>query len=167
MLVIYQAENHDDFSEVRGLLLEYLTWATSQAKEHYNVEVDVDDMLHQSIAELDLFTPPSGRLLLVKEDEAIAGIACMKKLRDDTCEIKRMYVRPSFRGKQIGRSLLNALIQDAKEIGYSKILLDSARFMEAAHKLYRSTGFKEIELYPETEMTEDFQEYMVYMEMIL
>ncbi len=91
----------------------------------------------------------------------------MKSIREDTCEIKRMYVRPVYRGKKIGRNLLDQLIQDAKEIGYSKILLDSAQFMREAHSLYRSAGFKDIALYPETEMSEDFQEHMVYMELEL
>ena len=124
-------------------------------------------MLDHSMSEINLFSPPSGRILLAREEGEAAGVACMKSIRDDTCEIKRMYVRPVYRGKKIGRNLLNQLIQDAKEIGYSKILLDSAQFMREAHSLYRSAGFKDIKLYPETEMSEDFQEHMVYMELEL
>ena len=76
-----------------------------------------------------------------------------------------MYVRPGFRGKKIGKKLLDQLIQDAKLIGYSKILLDSAIYMEKAHSLYRSMGFIEVDRYPESEMDLDFQKYMVYMEL--
>jgi len=167
MVTISQAQSQDDIDGVRELLSEYLAWATDQAKELYNEIVDVDEMLDHSMSEINLFSPPSGRLLLAREEGVAAGVAFMKSIREDTCEIKRMYVRPAFRGKKIGRNLLNQLIQDAKEIGCSKILLDSARFMREAHFLYRSAGFKEIELYPETEMSEDFQEHMVYMELKL
>ena len=167
MATISQVESQDDIECVRELLFEYLVWATDQAKELYNETVDVDEMLEHSMAEVNLFSPPSGRLLLAREDGVAAGVACVKSIREDTCEIKRMYVRPVYRGKKIGRNLLNQLIQDAKEIGYSKILLESPQFMREAHSLYRSVGFKDIELYPEPEMSEDFQEYMVYMELEL
>jgi GNAT superfamily N-acetyltransferase len=167
MATISQAQSQDDIDGVRELLSEYLVWATDQAMELYNEIVDVDEMLDHSMSEINLFSPPSGRLLLAREEGVAAGVAFLKSIREDTCEIKRMYVRPVYRGKKIGRNLLNQLIQDAKEIGYSKILLDSARFMREAHSLYRSAGFKDIELYPETEMSEDFQEHMVYMELTL
>jgi GNAT superfamily N-acetyltransferase len=167
MVTIYQVESQDDIEGVRELLFEYLSWATDQAKELYDEVVDVNEMLDYSMSEINLFSPPSGRLLLAREEGVAAGVACMKIIREDTCEIKRMYVRPFYRGKKIGRNLLDQLIQDAKEIGYSKILLDSAQFMMEAHSLYRSVGFKDIELYPETEMSEDFQEHMVYMELEL
>jgi len=167
MVTIYQMHSQDDIEDVRELLFEYLSWATDRAKELYNEVVDVDEMLDHSMSEIILFSPPSGRLLLAREEGMAAGVACMKSIREDTCEIKRMYVRPDYRGKKIGRNLLNQLIQDAKEIGYSKILLDSAQFMREAHSLYRSVGFKDVELYPETEMSEDFREYMVYMELEL
>ncbi len=55
----------------------------------------------------------------------------------------------------------------AKEIGYSKILLDSAKFIQEAYSLYQSVGFREVEIYSETKMTENFQEHMVYMELEL
>jgi GNAT superfamily N-acetyltransferase len=167
MVTIYQVESQDDIDGVRELLFEYLSWATDRAKELYNEVVDVDEMLDHSMSEINLFSPPYGRLLLAREEGVVAGVACMKSIREDTCEIKRMYVRPIYRGKKIGRNLLNQLIQDAKGIGYSKILLDSAQFMREAHSLYRSVGFKDIELYPETEMSEDFEEHMVYMELEL
>ncbi|MCD4675137.1 MAG: GNAT family N-acetyltransferase, partial [Desulfobacula sp.] len=82
-------------------------------------------------------------------------------------EIKRMYVRPGHRGKKIGQNLLGQLIQSAREIGCSKVLLDSARFMTNAHALYQSAGFTEVDIYSETEMTKNFQDHMIYMELKL
>ena len=167
MVTISQMQSQDDMDDVRELLYEYLSWATDQAEKLYNENVNLDEMIGHSMSEIESFSPPSGRLLLAKEEGVAAGAAFMKKIRQDTCEIKRMYVRPIFRGKKIGRKLLNQLIKDAKDMGYSKILLDSARFMKEAHSLYSSVGFNKVELYPETEMSEDFQEHMVYMELDL
>jgi len=127
MVTINQVESQDDIEGVRELLFEYLSWATDQAKELYDEDVDVNEMLDYSMSEINLFSPPSGRLFLARVEGVAAGVACMKSIREDTCEIKRMYVRPLYRGKKIGRNLLNQLIRDAKEIGYSKILLDSAQ----------------------------------------
>ncbi len=63
--------------------------------------------------------------------------------------------------------LLEKLLSEAKEVGYSEVRLDSARFMHAAHSLYRSAGFQEIDPYPESEIPPEFQEHWIFMEMIL
>ncbi|MBU8850064.1 MAG: GNAT family N-acetyltransferase [Desulfobacterales bacterium] len=169
MVTIYQAQDKEDLEYTRELFFEFLTWAIGKSKKLYNEYIDIDKMLNHSMSEIDkgVFSPPHGRLMLAKEADQAAGIACMKKIREGTCEIKRIYVRPGYRGKKIGQKLLDQLIQSAREVEYSKILLDSARFMKEAHSLYRSAGFKEIEIYSETEMTGDFQEHMVYMELKL
>ena len=67
--------------------------------------------------DIGLFSEPHGHLLLAKEGDQAIGIACIKKIRKETCEIKRIYVRSGFRGKKIGHKLLAQLIQSAKEIG--------------------------------------------------
>jgi GNAT superfamily N-acetyltransferase len=76
-----------------------------------------------------------------------------------------MYVRPAFRRKGIGRALAQRLISEARGIGYASIRLDSTRFMKAAHALYRSLGFREIEPYPESEIPPEFQSHWVFMEL--
>jgi GNAT superfamily N-acetyltransferase len=72
------------------------------------------------------------------------GVGCLQKLRPDTAEIKRMFVRPSTRGRGIGRLLLDRLVAEAHELGHDQVLPDSSRFMHAAHRLYRSVGFNAI-----------------------
>lgn len=79
-------------------------------------------------------------------------------------EIKRMFVRPASRGQGVGRMLLEALIAEARQIGYSTIRLDSTRFMKAAHSLYRSAGFQEIGPYQESEIPPEFHQHWVFME---
>jgi GNAT superfamily N-acetyltransferase len=120
-----------------------------------------------NILELDKFSPPGGRLLLAECDNQIAGIACMRKIREDIGEIKRMYVRPAFLRRGIGRALVEALITAAREIGYPRVWLDSARFMRAAHTMCRSIGFREIAPYPESEIPGEFQVHWLFMEMLL
>lgn len=162
-----QAQNQEDLQDFRSLLIEYLSWATQQAKDLYDQDVDMDEMLDHSLSDIQVFSPPTGCLLLAKIGGETVAMACLKGIRENTCEIKRMYVRPNYRGMKIGRRLLEQLILSAKDLGYSNIFLDSAQFMREAHTLYRSAGFIDIHIYPETEMVDDFEEHMVYMQLDL
>lgn len=152
---------------MRELLLEYLTWTIAQTKQVLGEDVDVEVMLANSMSKLDSYMPPDGQLLLASLEGIPVGVVFLKKLREDACEVKRMYVRPGYRGKKIGYKLLDQLIINAKNAGYQSILLDSGRFMSQAHALYRSVGFKDIERYPESEMGEGFEAHMVYMQLDL
>ena len=167
MPTIYQARSAEDFANVRELLLEYLTWTIAQTKQVLGEDVDVEVMLANSMSKLDSYMPPDGQLLLASLEGIPVGVVFLKKLREDACEVKRMYVRPGYRGKKIGYKLLDQLIINAKNAGYQSILLDSGRFMSQAHALYRSVGFKDIERYPESEMGEGFEAHMVYMQLDL
>lgn len=167
MLRIYQVETAEDKTHVRELWWEYLQWANSRVNEEFGVDFDIQSMLEQNMLELDKYSPPSGRLLLAEYDNQIAGIAHMRKIREDIGEIKRMYVRPAFRRRGIGRALAEALITEAREIGYPRVWLDSARFMKAAHTLYRSIGFREIEPYPESEIPAEYHSHWIFLEMPL
>ena len=121
-------------------------------------------MLEEDMQNLDKFYPPDGRLLLADSDNQVVGIACLRKIKNDICEVKRMYVREAFRGTGIGRMLLDKLIEAAQDSGYPRVRLDSARFMYEAHSLYRSFGFQEIDPYPESEIPEEFQSNWLFME---
>jgi GNAT superfamily N-acetyltransferase len=91
----------------------------------------------------------------------------MKKLSDEICEIKRMYVRPNFRKQGVGRAMLQHLIDEARAMGYGQMYLDSANFMQAAHALYRSMGFRTIEPYDGSEIPQDFQKHWQFMALVL
>ncbi len=164
MTSIRQAVVDEDRALIRELFWEYLEWANIRCNEEFGINFDIESMLEQDMAKLEVFLPPYGRLLLAIEGARVAGIACMRRIRKDIGEIKRMYVRPEFRGRGIGRALLKALIVEAQEIGYPKVQLDSSRFQEAAQSLYRSEGFHEIEPYAESEIPPEFQQYWVFME---
>jgi GNAT superfamily N-acetyltransferase len=167
MLRIYQVDSDHDTAQVRRLFLEYLEWANSRIVEEFGFCFDIQSMVEGDMLELDKFLPPDGRLLLAEHEGRVTGLACMRRIRPDMGEIKRMYVRPEFRGMGIGRALLEALIAEAREIGYPRVRLDSTRFMKEAHRLYRSAGFEEIDPYTESEIPAEYQSHWVFMEMKL
>lgn len=101
------------------------------------------------------YAPPAGRLLLALQESSegpgeAAGCAALRKFDQGACEMKRLYVRPAFRGAGAGRELVNELISEARSIGYRRMLLDTLPSMKEAHELYRSLGFREIPSYQES-----------------
>jgi GNAT superfamily N-acetyltransferase len=167
MLEIFQATTAEHRQDARELFWEYLQWGNLMLDREFGVVFDIQSMLEQDMLELAKFSPPAGRLLLASEQGQPAGIACLRKIKEGMGEVKRMYVRPAFRGRGIARALLERLIEAAREIGYARVRLDSARFMAAAHALYRSAGFQEIDPYPESEIPAEFQPNWIFMELTL
>ena len=103
MLKIYQADSVEDMAHVNELNREYLNWLKSKAKEIFDVELDIESKYDQDVSRLDEFDLPQGRLLLAEYDSQIAGMGCIRKILEGVCEIKRLYVRSTFRGKSIAR----------------------------------------------------------------
>jgi len=94
------------------------------------------------------YAPPEGRLLLVEYDGQLAGCVALHKLESGICEMKRLYLRPRFRGKGLGRVLAERVIAEARQIGYQRMRLDTVEpVMKDAVAMYRKLGFKEIPPY--------------------
>lgn len=161
--------------QARALISEYLNWLNERLGPEYDMQFDVAAMLRSDLTDPDKFRPPHGRFYLARHAGQIAGVGCLKKLSAAVGELQRMYVLPAFRGKGIGRALAHRLIEDARLIGYRKLRLESLEFLEAAHALYRSIGFHEIEPYADNSMesyqpSDQLQRYYsitVFMEMDL
>jgi len=109
------------------------------------------------------YAPPTGRLLLAMTNGEAFGCVALRKIDADTCEMKRLFVRPEFRGTGLGLKLAEAIISAGRELGYRRMRLDTLpEKMERAVRMYRSLGFKEIEPYYENPV-----EVVTYMELQL
>lgn len=93
------------------------------------------------------YARPAGRLFVALEEGCAAGCGALRRLDEQTCEMKRLYVRPAYRGKGTGRKLIDALMSSAREIGYERMRLDTLPSMTRAIALYRALGFREIPPY--------------------
>ncbi len=164
---ILQARPTEDVQVVKELFWEYLTWANDMNEREFGLRLDIAKMLQEDIADLRKFMPPDGRLLLAQDDDSTAGCVCLRKLRPSIGEVKRLYVKPTFRGKGIGKMLVRNLLEEARVVGYAMIRLDSTRYMVNAHDIYRSFGFQEIAPYPESEIPKEYHAHWIFMELSL
>ena len=141
MLSIIQAELPDQIAEAKTLFREYESWlGMSLCFQGFEEE----------LATLPgKYAPPKGTLLLAYYDDELAGCIALRPMQEaGVCEMKRLFVRDDFRGKQIGLKLIDRLLADARDIGYSKMRLDTyPPKMGNAVKLYESHGFREIPQY--------------------
>ena len=167
MLTIVQADTQEQIQRFQELVAEYKAWDIEMSgRLGLNVDTLLDFGYKESVLELVAeFAPPSGRLLLASFDGQVAGCAGLRRLSPEIGEIKRVYVRPAFRRKRVGRALIEAIISAARTIGYRKLRLETASFMEGAQALYRSLGFDLIE--PYREIPEVMRHLGVFMELNL
>lgn len=95
---------------------------------------------------------PEGRLYLLFYENKLAGCIGLRKIDEAACELKRLYVRPEYRGKGLSSCLVQKIIEEAKKIGYTFMLLDTLPFLQSAIHLYRKFGFYETECYNDSPM---------------
>ncbi|MCM1091041.1 MAG: GNAT family N-acetyltransferase [Butyrivibrio sp.] len=147
--------------EVRELFAEYtdmLAEGDSQFREYLAIQKYDEELEHLEVK----YAPPHGRLYLVSCDGQTAGCIALRRIDAQSCEMKRLYVRPAFRGQRIGELLIQRVIDDARAIGYSHMLLDTLPFLQSALHLYRRFGFYEIPSYNDSPM-----ETSIYMKLDL
>lgn len=136
---IIQAQTENHIREARILFREYET----------ALGVDLCfQSFEEELANLPgKYAPPDGLLMLAADDSDVAGCAAMRKIGEHVCEIKRLFVRPQYRGMGIGRMLAQEIICRARHAGYHVMYLDTLAILERAIALYRSLGFQETEPY--------------------
>ena len=165
---------HVHRSQVFDLMVEYSEWMAKEISEHFKIDIlaarGISCIREYVASDFDrLISEVSSRgvFYLVEFEGVIIGMGALDQIREKTGAIKRMYIRPSYRGKGYGKALLQQLLQKAREFGYYSVYLDSGRFMTTAHKLYRSFGFIECNEYPETEIPPQFRPQWLFMEKTL
>ena len=161
MLRISQVHTDSEIAAVGDLIREYTAWATSLQASSFEAPPFKD--LESELAALPgIYGPPSGRLLLAMWNEQPAGCIAFFAHDARTCELRRLYVRPSFRGCGIGTELLKTLLEHAHQAGFDRIVLDSHIAMTEAHALYEAFGFRAMEA-PEG-FPEIYLPYVLFME---
>ena len=127
------------YEEYSAMLLETdPVFARSLAQQNYDEEI-----LHLE----EKYAPPKGQIYLVFVDGELAGCVGMKPSDDSHAELKRLYVRPAFRGRNLGETLTRRIMDDARKAGYRYLRLDTLPGLKSALKLYRRLGFREIDPY--------------------
>jgi len=152
--------------------ISYLNWLRDAYLEQFGLDMidvigHIDKYVQNSLPMLESMIPPESIIYVVSFYDEIVGMGGLRCITEDIVEVKRMYVKPEFRGKGLGKALLDKLLETAQNIGYSKIRLDTGVFMKAAQKVYQSAGFYEIEEYPESEVPKEVRHNWIYMEKIL
>jgi len=132
----------EEIPVARALIVEYGA----------SLEIDLSyQSFEDEIASLPgSYAPPGGQLLLARVEGEPAGCVAVRRLDAEHCEMKRLYVRPAYRGTGVGRLLAEAAIRHARELGYLEMRLDTLATMKGAHALYASLGFQEIAPYTQS-----------------
>ncbi len=154
MLKILAAITNEDMRHIRALFEEYAA----------SLDFDLNfQHFDQELAHLPgEYSEPHGCLLLARSDDLVAGCIALRAMDDGICEMKRLYVRPQFRKLGLGKMLVQAIIEKARQKGYRAMRLDTVPAMERAQALYRSFGFQEIAPYRYNPI-----EGAVFMELVL
>jgi putative acetyltransferase len=154
-LLLVQAESPAQLAQARELFLEYArSLGFSLCFQNFD----------QELAGLPGgYAPPEGRLLIAEYDGQVVGCVALHKLEPGICEMKRLYLRPTVRGKGLGRILAERIIAEARQIGYHRMRLDTVEpVMKDAVAMYRKLGFTEIAPYCPNPMSG-----VIYMELQL
>ena len=138
-VILVQATTDAQIGAARALFEEYQVW------------LGIDLCFQNFEAELrglpGKYAPPEGRLLLAGVGGELAGCVALRNLGESVCEMKRLFVRPGFRGTGVGGELVAAIIDEARRAGYERMRLDTLPLMERAVAMYRARGFREIDAY--------------------
>ncbi len=138
--------------------IEYLSWVANEIERSFGISpqalvgMDVPEYVSSVIDKICGEPPPSGAFYLIYVGDDLAGMGGLRRIGDGVAEIKRIYVRPAYRGLNLGQSILQRLLADAREFGYQNICLDTAPFMQSAQRIYEAAGFVDRDAYEGVEV---------------
>jgi len=158
----------EQLDQVRSLMRSFIAWHRERHREDTHLIDAYFDAgaFEQELASLPgKYAPPDGQLLLATLDGAPAGCVALRKIDSSSCEMKRMFVYTPFHGHGIGNALAEAVIEEARALGYRAMRLDTSIRQEEAMRLYHRMGFKTIE--PYYELSAELENWLVFMELAL
>lgn len=163
---IRSLERVGELQALGGLLDEYIAFICSDGARASGVSFDAEELRGNTLGSLSAFVPPDGRTYVAETSETPMGMVFLRNSGADAMEIKRLFVRPSWRGRGTGRALVERAIAGARASGAKAIRLDTTRNLTAAIALYESLGFRFREPYHESDHYGDrtLAPHLVYME---
>lgn len=168
MIEISPATTSEQLDQVRSLIRAFVTWHRERHQEdlelidsYFDTKAFEEELAHLQ----DKYSPPDGQLLLALYGEQPVGCVALRRIDAQTCEMKRMFVDPQFHGKGVGRALAEAILREARALGYSLMRLDTSIRQIEAQTLYQRLGFKQIE--PYYPLSDDLRNWLVFMELRL
>ncbi len=152
MIKIIPVQSGEALEHVISLSNEYVNWFIAEIQNRYpefdldefTSEHDYDDVRKKFPGD---HVPPDGCLFIAMNDDTVCGCIALGKLAEGICEMRTLYLRPNCRGMGVGKKLVDASLQAAREFGYSTVRLDTLEFMNSALKLYHALGFYDIVAY--------------------
>lgn len=136
---LHDAASSADLDLVRELFLEY--------EAGLGISLCFQNFAQEVASLPGDYAPPRGQLVLARYEAVPAGCIALRRLDDATCEMKRLYLRPAYRGRGLGFQLAIACIDTARGLGYTRMRLDTLPVMQNAIALYRALGFRDVAPY--------------------
>jgi ribosomal protein S18 acetylase RimI-like enzyme len=132
-------ETDEEIIAAKNLILEYIQWL-DQDLCYQNINDELNNFPEK-------YKEPEGAFIIAKDNSNIVGCVGIRKIENNICEMKRLFVNDNYKGKGIGKRLVEIIIEEAKNKNYKKIRLDTLGTMESALKIYYKNGFNKIEPY--------------------
>ena len=167
-MIVRRAKSQRDFAGVAQLMHAFVRWHYERhAADRHIVDSYFDPVKFASeLNELPgEFAPPDGALLVAEDEGRLAGCVALRSLGDGICEMKRMFVAPQFQGKGVGLMLGQAIVDEARRIGYVRMMLDTGPAQREAQGLYRKLGFSDAK--PYYELPRQLRDWLVFMRLDL
>ncbi|HEV7255941.1 MAG TPA: GNAT family N-acetyltransferase [Mesorhizobium sp.] len=143
-VTVAPARSGTEVEAFRELLREYVDWLS---RDH-SIDLGFQGVEEELCSLPGKYAPPEGEMLLAYSVEGLPlGCIAVRRFEDQICEIKRLYVRKEARGMGVGQKLAAEILKVAKDLGYTKAILDTGSFMDAAQRLYEKAGFSDIPPY--------------------
>jgi GNAT superfamily N-acetyltransferase len=168
MIQVVEPARPAELDDVRSLMRAFVAWHRARHVEDIAL---IDRYFDQRAFDEELaglpgkYARPGGRLLLAYVDRKPAGCVALRDLGDGMCEMKRMFVPETFRGRGVGRALADRIIAEGKDAGYRAMRLDTSRRQSEAMRLYENARFRRIP--PYYELTDDVKDWLVFFELAL